>query len=230
MKLVAILGSPRGMKRYTGTLLNEVLKEAQKAGADTEIFLLNDETIMTCKGCLETCHTKGKCYQNDDFEKIKKAMLTADGIILASPNYVFSVSAQMKAFLDRCGLLMHCQLLSGKHAAVVVTSGGSDPTVVENYLKDVCLQAFGFWYLGSVSAVELQFEDPDERKQIMESAAAIGARMVSAIKNRETIPEQEEEHNQTYEIYKYMTMMLKDRWPFAWDHWNSVSNDDKKTI
>ena len=230
MKLVAIVGSPRGMKRYTGTLLNEVLQEAQKAGADTEIFQLNDETIMTCKGCLETCHTKGKCYQDDDFEKIKKAMLTADGIILASPNYVFNVSALMKAFLDRCGLLMHCQLLSGKHAAVVVTSGGSDPTVVENYLKDVCVQAFGLWYLGSVSAVELQFEDPDEHKQIMESAAALGARMVRAIENRETIPEQEEEHNQTYEIFKYMTMMLKDRWPFAWDYWNSIQNDDKKTI
>ena len=230
MKLVAILGSPRGMKRYTGTLLNEVLQEAQKAGADTEIFLLNDETIKTCKGCLETCHTKGECYQDDDFEKMKNAMLAADGIILATPNYVFNVSAHMKAFLDRCGLLMHCQLLSGKHAAVVVTSGGSDPTVVENYLKDVCVQAFGFWYLGSVSAVELQFEDPDEHKQIMESAAALGVRMVRAIENRETIPEQEEEHNQTYEIFKYMTMMLKDRWPFAWDYWNSIQNDDKKTI
>ena len=69
------------------------------------------------------------------------------------------------------------------------------------------MQAFGFWYLGSVSAVELQFEDPDEHKQLMESAAALGARMVRAIKNRETIPEQEEKHNQTYEIYKYMTMI-----------------------
>ncbi len=58
---------------------------------------------MTCKGCLETCHTKGKCFQDDDFEKMKNAMLAADGIILASPNYVFSVSAHMKAFLDRCG-------------------------------------------------------------------------------------------------------------------------------
>ena len=229
MKILAILGSPRGMKRYTGTLLNAVLQEAQKAGANTEVFLLNDESIQTCKGCVETCHTKGKCYQDDDFEKIKNAMLTADGIILATPNYVFNVSAHMKAFLDRCGLLMHCQLLSGKYAAVVVTSGGSDPTVVENYLKDVCVQAFGFWYLGSVSAVELQLEDPDEHNQIMESAAALGSRMVRAIKNRETIPEQEEEHNQTYEIYKYMTMMLKDSWPFAWDYWNSIQNDDRKT-
>ncbi len=50
-----------------------------------------------------------------------------------------------------------------------------------------------FGTLGSVSAVEMQFEDPDERKQIMESAAALGARMVRAIENRETIPEQEEE-------------------------------------
>jgi multimeric flavodoxin WrbA len=161
---------------------------------------------------------------------MKNAMLNADGIILASPNYVFNVTAHMKAFLDRCGLLIHCQRLSRKYAVVVVTAGGSDLEPVENYLKDVCVQAFGFRYLGSVSAVELQFEDPDEHKQIMESAAALGARMVRAIENQETIPEQEEELNQTYEIYQYMTMILKDRWPFAWDYWNSIQNNDKKTI
>jgi len=224
MKLVAILGSPRGIKKYTGTLLHEVLQGAEKAGAETDIFLLNDETIKTCKGCVEICHTKGKCYQDDNFENIKQAMISADGIILASPNYVFSVSAQMKAFLDRCGLLFHCQLLNRKYSAVVVTAGGSDPTVVEDYLRDVCIQGFGAWHLGNISAVEMQFDDPDERKQIMKSAVNLGARMVNAIKNREIIPEQEEALNQTYETYKYMAMMLKERWPFAWNHWNTLQD------
>ncbi len=222
MKLVAILGSPRGIKHYTGTLLNEVLSSAKKAGAETEVFQLNDDTIKTCKGCLEICHTKGECHQNDNFPAMKRAMLEADGIIFATPNYIFSVSAHMKAFLDRCGFLIHCQQLKGKYAASVVTSGGSDPAVVENYLEDVSLHCFGFRYLGSVSAVELQLTDPDERKNVMKSATDLGERIVKAIKNKETIPEQEEEINQTYEIYKYMVMVLKDRWPVAWDYWNSI--------
>lgn len=223
MKLVGILGSPRGIKGYTGTLLNEVLSSAEKSGADTEIYLLNDDTIKTCKGCLEICHTKkGKCFQNDNFEAMERAMLEADGIILASPNYIFSVSAHMKAFLDRCGFLIHCQQLKGKYSASVITSGGSDPAVVENYLEDVSLHCFGFRYIGSVSAVELQLTDPDESKTVTASARDLGARIVKAIKNKETITEQEEEINQTYEIYKYMVMVLKERWPSAWDYWNSM--------
>ena len=36
-------------------------------------------------------------------------MLAADGIIFATPNYTLQVSAQMKALIDRCNLLLHCQ-------------------------------------------------------------------------------------------------------------------------
>ncbi|RMF92008.1 MAG: iron-sulfur protein [Candidatus Schekmanbacteria bacterium] len=223
MKIIGILGSPRGTKHYTGTLLTEVLNSAKDSGAETEVFLLNDDTIKTCKGCLEICHTKGgKCHQEDNFPIMEKAMLEADGIILATPNYIFNVSAHMKAFLDRCAFLIHCQQLNGKYAASIVTSGGSDPEVVERYLEDVSLHCFGFRYVGSVSAVELQLTEPEERKSVMKSASQLGIRIANAIKNKETFPEQEEEISQTYEIYKYMTMMLKERWPSAWEYWNSI--------
>jgi multimeric flavodoxin WrbA len=42
-----------------------------------------------------------------------------------------NVSVQMKALIDRGNLLLHCQKLRGKYAAIVVTSGGSDPEKVE---------------------------------------------------------------------------------------------------
>ena len=41
MKLIAILGSPKGIQGYTGALVKEVLDAAQKAGAETAVFSLS---------------------------------------------------------------------------------------------------------------------------------------------------------------------------------------------
>jgi multimeric flavodoxin WrbA len=220
MKLISIMGSPRGMKKSTGSLVKCMLEAAQNAGAETEIFSLADLTVHPCKGCLEVCHTKGACHQKDDFEKIKNAMIEADGIIYATPNYNLTVSAQMKAFIDRCGLLLHCQILRGKYVAMLVTSGGSDPEEVENYFRNI-LKLYGYWIVGSIGAVEMQFEDAEEKAKLMESVSALGIRMVDAIKSKETFPDQEEDYNQSFEIMKFMVMMLKERWPVAWDYWNT---------
>jgi len=220
MKLISIIGSPNGIKGRTGSLVKCILETAQNADAATEYFSLGDLSVLPCKGCLEVCHTKGACHQKDDFEKIKNAMIEADGIIYASPNYNLTVSAQMKALIDRCSLLLHCQILRGKYVAVVVTSGGSDPEDVVNYFKSI-LKLYGFWIVDSIGAVEAQFEDADEKAKLMESATVLGNRMVNAVKNQEIFPEQEDDHNQSFEIMKYMVMMLKDRWPVAWDYWNT---------
>ena len=64
-------------------------------------------------------------------------MLAADGIVLASPNYISNVSAQMKALLDRCFSMFHCQMLHGKYGACVVASGGPLFQKVEEYLVHV---------------------------------------------------------------------------------------------
>ncbi len=220
MKLVSIMGSPRGMKKSTGSLVKYMLEAAENAGAETENFSLAHLTVNPCKGCLEVCHTKGACHQKDDFEKISNAMIEADGIIYATPNYNLTVSAQMKAFIDRCGLLLHCQMLRGKYVAMLVTSGGSDPEEVENYFRNI-LKLYGYWIVGSIGAVEMQFEDAEEKAKLMESVSALGIRMVDAIKNKETFPDQEDDYNQSFEIMKFMVMMLKERWPVAWDYWNT---------
>ena len=101
---------------------------------------------------------------------------------------------------------------------MVVTSGGSDPEVVENYLLTV-IKNYGFWRLGSISAVRAQLEDADEKAKLMKSAAALGNRMVEAIKNQEIFPDQEDERNQAFEIMKFMVTMLKEEWPFPFDYW-----------
>ncbi len=122
MKLVAIMGSPHGMKGNTGRLLSSLLDAAGDAGAQVTTFLLGDMDVAPCRGC-DVCHKVGKCAIKDDFQTILAAMLDADAIVLASPNYIFSVSAQLKALFDRCCGAVHLQAMEGKYAAAVVTAG-----------------------------------------------------------------------------------------------------------
>ena len=126
----------------------------------------------------------------------------------------------MNVELLTCERLHHCQQLKDKYAAIVVTCGGSDPEDVVGYLSRI-LTHFGFWNVGDLCAVRAQFEDADEKSQLMESAKALGNHMVEAIRNRERFPEQEDERNQAFEIMKYVVMTLREEWPFAWDYWNT---------
>ncbi len=84
MKLSVIQASPRGMRGFTGRLLKPLLTAAEKAGAQTELFSFDSLAVLPCKGCLEICHTKGKCHQKDDFDKMNIYTF------LFSQKYVFS--------------------------------------------------------------------------------------------------------------------------------------------
>jgi multimeric flavodoxin WrbA len=219
MKIVSVIGSPHGMKGTTGPIVNDVMEVAKDAGARTEIISLADNSVQPCRGC-QTCSKTGQCVIDDDFGNIKKALLEADGIILASPNYMHNVSGQMKAFLDRCFGLCHCQMLKGKYGAVVVSSGGPELEMVEKYLMHV-LDIFGCWRVGTICAVELQLMDEDERVKIKQEAYNLGDRMVKAISNKEIFPEQEQALQMFFEGMAMVVEMKKEEWPFEYDYWKS---------
>jgi multimeric flavodoxin WrbA len=219
MKLTVIQASPHGMRGFTGRLLKPLLTSAEDAGAQTELFSFDSLTVHPCKGCLEICHTKGKCHQQDDFEKILDSMLAADGIVFAVPNYMFGVTAQLKALLDRCSLPLHCMHFFGKYATTVVTCGGSPPEDVESYCTKILTQ-FGLRLIEGVSGVLMQFEDPDQNAQIEKASEDLGRRLVQAIAQKETWPEQEEQIKQAYEIMSFVVESQQANWPVAVDYWN----------
>jgi len=59
---------------------------------------------------------------------ILEKMLDAEGIILASPNYINQVTASMKALFDRSSHFIHCKRLLDKYVAGVVSSGSGQDT------------------------------------------------------------------------------------------------------
>jgi multimeric flavodoxin WrbA len=67
-------------------LLSHVLEAAIAEGAKTETIILA-ANVLPCLAC-DTCHRKGHCPQQDEFESIKGKILASDRIVLASPNYI----------------------------------------------------------------------------------------------------------------------------------------------
>jgi len=100
MKLLAINGSRR-KNGNTSCLIQSLLAPANQGGAQTEIIFLGDYNIGACTGC-EGCGSSWECVIKDDFAQVVKKIDDADGIVLASPTYWYSVTSDMKRFIDRC--------------------------------------------------------------------------------------------------------------------------------
>ena len=101
MKILGICGSPReGASEY---LLKRALNELEKEDLfETTFISVKDKDISPCTHCNECAETMGKCSISDDMDEIYKALREADGIIMASPIHFGSISAQLKAVIDRC--------------------------------------------------------------------------------------------------------------------------------
>jgi multimeric flavodoxin WrbA len=205
------------MKGATGQLLAPLVDAARIAGAEVQTFLLSELKIEPCRAC-DCCHRTGRCRVDDDFEKVRGAIERADGLVLASPNYIFSVSAQMKALLDRsCGPL-HLQALAGKYGAAVVTSGGSGSEEVEVYLLRF-LNSLGMWTVGSVGGEGWRLANSSTRDALAAKAAALGTRLADAIRGKETFRDQEARRQEFYERMRALVQMRKDEWPYEYEYW-----------
>jgi multimeric flavodoxin WrbA len=99
-QIVAIYGSPR-RRGNTATLLKHAVKGAADAGAQVNEIILRD---LKMSPCLEiyACKKEGKCAIKDDFHNVVDQILSADGLILASPIFFYTVSAHTKILMDRC--------------------------------------------------------------------------------------------------------------------------------
>lgn len=105
MKILGICGSPRD--GATSFLLRQALEELEKEDSfETRFITVKDRKISGCTHCNECVDKKGECSIKDDMDEIYSCLKEADGIIMASPIHFGSVSAQLKAVIDRCQALI----------------------------------------------------------------------------------------------------------------------------
>ena len=125
MKVVAFNGSPR-QDGNTALLLRKVLAPIARSGIDTELVQVGGNKIQGCTACYHCFQAKDKrCVIQDDMvnDCIAK-MIEADAIIMGSPTYFANMTAEMKALIDRAGLVAvaNGRLFSRKVGAAVAAN------------------------------------------------------------------------------------------------------------
>jgi multimeric flavodoxin WrbA len=217
MRIVGIVASPRGAKGNTASLLRLVLEGAESEGAKTETIFLPGSTVLPCRAC-DHCHKKGTCPQKDDFEAIKQRIYESDGLALASPNYIFNVSAQMKAFMDRCCGVLHCMSFGGKYGASVVTAGGGGEQPIADYMNQFLITT-GITPVGSVRATVGAIHGGTFAEETELEAKELGKRLARSWKEKAIFPEVGRAMQEFKERMQLLMLYRKEDWPYEWEYW-----------
>lgn len=142
-KVTAFVGSAR--KKHTYDAVRRFLDHLQAMGeVESEIVCLSDYRLEVCRGC-KLCFEKGEqaCPLKDDRDTLIAKMQASDGVVFASPSYLFQVSGTMKTFLDRLAFFGHRPFFFGRAFTNVVTQGLPFDAKIGNYLN-FCGSCLGF--------------------------------------------------------------------------------------
>jgi multimeric flavodoxin WrbA len=106
MKVVAFNGSPR-KDGNTAMLLRKVLSPIARAGIDTEMVQVGGNAVRGCLACYHCMEVKDKqcAIKSDPVNGWIAKMVEADAIIMGSPSYFSGMTSELKALVDRAGLV-----------------------------------------------------------------------------------------------------------------------------
>lgn len=193
-------------------MAKEVLKSLSEQGIESEVIHLLDFNINFCRHC-EECHKKILyCSIKDNTSLILKKMLEAEGIILATPNYINQVTASMKALFDRSAHFIHCKRLLGKYVAGVVSSGSGQNQEVLDYIQYYAHTCGGQYSGGVSSGIQAS-------QKIIEEAYKLGDKLARDMKEKMIYPEQSEIIEQGKQYFRKIIKSRKDEWQEEYQYW-----------
>jgi multimeric flavodoxin WrbA len=155
MKVIAFNGSPRKTGN-TYHAIQVVFEALKKEGIKTEMIQLGGMDIKGCRACYKCFEKRNKaCLQKDAFNLFMGKMIEAEGIIIGSPTYFANVSTEVKALIDRAGLvsIANDHLLRRKVGAAVVAvrrAGGTHVYSSINYffgINHMIIPGSSYWNL-----------------------------------------------------------------------------------
>ena len=184
-KIMVVIGSPR-RKGNSAALAQRVADGAKDTGAQVETFFLHAMDIRPCTAC-DACRTKLKkdCIIKDDMKRLYPKLKAADGIVIASPIYWFTISAQTKLFMDRWYALGGDDgyELAGKKFGIVLAYADADPFTsgAVNALRTFqdAFNYIGAEMVGTVYGSAWKAGEIKKNKALMDAAYALGKKMAA---------------------------------------------------
>lgn len=186
MKIVGISGSPR-RSGNSEILLDRALEGAASAGADAEKIVLNELEIRSCQEC-GGCDKNGVCVIPDDMSHLYKTLDKADAVIVASPIFFASLSAQTKMMIDRfqCEWMAKYMLkkamrkkrrkglficVSGSHRNDYFENAGS---IIKAFFATLDIEYCGELFCGGMEKAR----DIDNEEKVLNKAYSLGRELV----------------------------------------------------
>ena len=177
MKVVAFNGSAR-KDGNTAILLGYVFRELEREGIETEMVPLSGSKIRGCTACMQCFENKDRCcsVKDDAINEYIEKMLAADGILLGSPTYFANVSTEMKALIDRAGMVSRANsdMLARKVGAAVVAVRRAGSIHVFNsmnhffFIGQMVVPGSSYWNLG-IGRQKGEVEQDDEGIETMKN-------------------------------------------------------------
>lgn len=183
MKVVAFSGSAR-KDGNTAILVRHVFAELEKEGIETELVQLAGELLRGCTACYQCWQKKdGACVvKGDMINNCIEKMKGASGIILASPTYFADVTSEMKALVDRTGMVARANgdMFRRKVGAAVIAvrRGGAIHAfdTLNHYflINQMVIPGSSYWNMGigrNIGEVEADEEGVQTMKALGENMA-----------------------------------------------------------
>ena len=195
MKACGIIGSPV-KNGNVDLLVTQVLEGAASRGAETLKIYLNDLVIKTCQSC-DVDPAPGYCIYEDDMQYVYEALDSCDLLVLGTPVYFDTVSAQVKLMIDRCncirpyirqpdGTYAFERRMKKKKAGVLVVVGGETRSF--DAITRVVKGFFNWVEARLVDSIMYTHKDNEigsvgENQELMDRAYEVG---VELMKNNQT--------------------------------------------
>lgn len=100
MKNIVVIQGGGRPKGNTAQLIGSFVRGAEEAGHQVEVVSLLKHEVKGCLGC-NACRYGKPCVQKDSFNELVPKIKEADLLVFASPLYFWTISARIKAFIER---------------------------------------------------------------------------------------------------------------------------------
>ena len=182
-RIVAIYGSPR-IGGNTANLMDRFLKgvvENTRYRKDTvmiDSLIVKDKKISPCRECCN-CSKTGECIISDDMQEIYRVLIEADFIAVASPVFFTSVTAYLKAMIDRCQKFWvlkyehNKKIIKKTRGGIFISTSGSGSADIFNCPIKVIRSFFDVLFVDYLK--DFTFNNIDKRGEILNNKKAISA-------------------------------------------------------
>ncbi|MGM0213070.1 flavodoxin family protein [Enterococcus sp. AZ109] len=188
MKRILVLvgsGTPRGS---TMQLTDAFIAGAEEAGHQVKKIFLGNKQIEGCRGC-NFCQRSGGCVIKDDMQKLYPLFEESDVLVFASPLFFWTISARIKAFIERLYATAKEDKFPKKETMLLMTAGDEKFWTFEqsvSYYRFVT-QAIEWQDLGMCLAGGTKIEDGKHiiKQNYLEEAFQLGKNTITRSKQND---------------------------------------------